>query len=120
MIKKILVGLVALLVVVFGVLFFITNKNESLSSNQLAIEHISLSNDRLMINGTILSSGTSYRHYSYDRMDNKIQITIFGGLVTKKHSNGDFDITIKDDEFQGVDTFYLKHEDDELIRIYPE
>src|SRR5690606_10965362 len=110
--------LALLLVVGLVITLFIRRGDHisSLSINELAINHVSLSDNELAINGSLLSSGKSYRSYNYDISGSQINITINGGIVTKKHPYGDFNLTIKDSDLKKVDTVYLKH-GNELTQI---
>lgn len=119
--KKKTISVLAIFLVVGSVITFLFVRGDhisSLSINELSINNVSLSNNELALSGSLLSSGKSYRSYSYDISGSDIYITINGGIVTKKYPYGDFDFTIKDNNLQKVDIVYLKHKN-KLTQIYP-
>ena len=122
--KKRLVWATAIIlaVILSGMLVFPSvlgmNKSE-LSTAEIAFNQVELTPNALRLSGTLVASALSYRDCEYEQDGSNLYITLQGGLVTKKHPDGDFDISIRNDDFSKVDRVYLKHGEDHVL-IYPQ
>lgn len=122
--KKRLIWTIAILlaVILSGILVFPTvlgmNKSE-LSREAIGFNQVELTPNALHLSGTLTASVLSYRDYEYEQDGSNLYITLQGGIVTKKHQSGDFDISIQNDDFSKVDRVYLKCGEDHVL-IYPQ
>ena len=122
--KKRLIWTIAILlaVILSGILVFPTvlgmNKSE-LSREAIGFNQVELTPNALHLSGTLTASALSYRDYEYEQDGSNLYVTLQGGIVTKKHQSGDFDISIQNDDFSKVDRVYLKCGEDHVL-IYPQ
>lgn len=122
--KKRLIWITAILlaVILSGIVMFPSvlgmNKSE-LSRGEILFRQIELTPNALNLSGTLTASALSYRDCEFEQDGSNLYITLQGGLVTKKHSTGDFDISIHNEEFSQVDRVYLKYGEDHAL-IYPQ
>ena len=122
--KKRLIWTIAILlaVILSGILVFPTvlgmNKSE-LSRGAIGFNQVELTPNALHLSGTLTASALSYRDYEYEQDGSNLYVTLQGGIVTKKHQSGDFDISIQNDDFSKVDRVYLKCGEDHVL-IYPQ
>ena len=70
------------------------------------------------LDGSIISSGRSYRGFSYVIQNNKLLLTIYSGLVVPTRSNGCFSVLIVDGQLSTIQNIYIKH-GEELTQIFP-
>lgn len=94
---------------VFSIFLLILYQVSSVSMSEISIHNMSLSDHTFTARGTFVSSGKSFRSYTYTIDGCALYITIYGGLVTKKYPNGDFSITIEDIGLQNVSEVFLIH-----------
>lgn len=116
--KLMAIILIVIVCVIIAVFVIRSGGNRSISYEEIAIDDISLSENSLELNGSILASAKNYKHYKYVIIDENLYITMYGGLVTKANSNGEFNIVIDDVEMKKVNSIYLKNGETET-KIYP-
>jgi len=103
--KKILTGIV-IAVIMFGVLaiMFTLFRGASTHRSELFFSEIKLqeNDSRVVLVGELISSGKSYRGFSYRVENSTLIITIKSGLVNPVHPHGSFSIEIVDNQISGV------------------
>lgn len=90
-----------------------------LSVDNVAFKKVELTTHVLTLSGSLTSSGMSYRDCEYKQDGSNLYVTLQGGLVNKKHPDGDFDISIRNDDFSKVDRVYLKYGESHTL-IFPQ
>lgn len=109
--RKIIVTgiLIAAMLLVFVFLLKNTMQMQGISISEIIIRDVSLSEQKFTLSGSFVSSGKSFRNYTYTIDGDSLYIVINGGLVTKKYSSGDFSIKIDDVNLKNVSKVFLKH-----------
>lgn len=93
-----------------------TNMNV-VSADELLFRDIRFSDTSFYSNVSFLSSGKTFRRYKYEVDQDKLYITVYGGLANSRFPNGNFEIDIRDD-FEGVNSVYLQ-KGSTTTKIYP-
>lgn len=117
-----ILGIILTVIVVLGVsfvMFFSLNKS-STPISEIAFNEISITQNEgvVIIAGTLMSSGKSYRDFTYSIQDDTLMVTINSGIVSKKHMDGSFYIKIEDVRISNVQEIYL-HDGKDTSLIYP-
>lgn len=109
--RKIIVT--GILIAAMLLLFVFTLKNnrqmQAVPLSEIIIREVSLSEQKFTLSGSFVSSGKSFRNYTYTIDGDSLYIVINGGLVTKKYPFGDFSIKIEDENLKNVSKVFLKH-----------
>lgn len=118
MMKKIFaVVFIVIMLIIFFVIFVITNKCTS-DFSDLSIHDISLYENTFKATAMQLSSGKSIRNYSYTVNNDSLYITIYSGMVTRKHQSGTLYINFTDSQLCDIKTVYLQNGESVKL-IYP-
>lgn len=91
-----------------------SNNMIKVSNAEIAFSNIILTDNKLTATAVLTASGKSFRGYDYTIEKNTLYITVYGGLVNNKYSNGDFTIDIEDN-LQSITTVCLKNNDDVTV-----
>lgn len=114
--KVIAMSIIVVMLICF--LFSLRNSQLSVSMSEIIIRDISLSEQSFTLTGDFISSGKSFRNYTYTVDEHNLYITIKGGLVTKKYPSGHFSIIIEDENLQNATKVFLtRGKDKEPIHI---
>ena len=107
----------AILVLFFLITSFIFR---SIKTNiyELGFNNITLSENSLLLAGSISSSAIAYRRYNYNINDDTLIITIYSGLVLPSRREGSFNIRIKNAKISDVKYIFIKDKA-KLTQIYP-
>lgn len=109
--KKIII--ISIMIVLALLTFVFTLKNnrqmQAVPLSEIIIRDVSLSEQKFTLSGSFVSSGKSFRNYTYTIDGDSLYIVINGGLVTKEYSSGDFSIKIEDVNLKNVSKVFLKH-----------
>ena len=113
-------SLFAIIVIGVGMAIFFALWKSSTSINELAFNEISIvdTEDKLVLNGILLSSGKSYRGYTYRIQNDNLYITINSGIVCRNYQDGHFEITIEDPNISSIQQVYLQDGNDSSL-IFP-
>lgn len=109
--KRFILGILFTVIVIgVGIVMFFTLCKSSTSINELAFNEISIINaeNKLVLNGTLVSSGKSYHDFTYSIQDNTVYITINSGIVHKKYQGGHFEIVIEEPNISSIQQIYLQ------------
>jgi len=92
----------------------------SCPASNLIITEISVDLDEpsITIKGSSLSSGLSYRGFSYKFIDDTLILEIHYGLIFSNYRDGNFDILINDQEVSGVTTIMV-HANGAFTQVFP-
>lgn len=109
--RKIIVRgiLIAAILLVFVFLLKNNKQMQGVSLSEIIIRDVSLSEQKFTLSGSFVSSGKSFRNYTYTIDGDSLYIVINGGLVTKEYPSGDFSIKIEDEKLKNVSKVFLKH-----------
>lgn len=109
--KKIII--ISIMIVLALLTFVFTLKNnrqmQAVPLSEIIIRDASLSEQKFTLSGSFVSSGKSFRNYTYTIDGDSLYIVINGGLVTKEYPSGDFSIKIEDENLKNVSKVFLKH-----------
>lgn len=109
--KKIII--ISIMIVLALLTFVFTLKNnrqmQAVPLSEIIIRDVSLSEQKFTLSGSFVSSGKSFRNYTYTIDGDSLYIVINGGLVTKEYPSGDFSIKIEDENLKNVSKVFLKH-----------
>lgn len=109
--KKIII--ISIMIVLALLTFVFTLKNnrqmQAVPLSEIIIRDVSLSEQKFTLSGSFVSSGKSFRKYTYTIDGDSLYIVINGGLVTKEYPSGDFSIKIEDENLKNVSKVFLKH-----------
>lgn len=101
--------LILAMLLVFVFLLKNNMQMQGVSISEIIIRDVSLSEQKFTLSGSFVSSGKSFRKYTYTIDGDSLYIVISGGLVTKKYPSGDFSIKIEDVNLKNVSKVFLKH-----------
>lgn len=109
--KKIIIISIMILLVLLHLFFLLKNNKQmqGVSISEIIIREVSLSEQKFTLSGSFVSSGKSFRNYTYTIDGDSLYIVISGSFVTKKYPQGDFSIKIEDVNLKNVSKVFLKH-----------
>ena len=120
--QKKTVYIVLAAVLVFGAAISVAamSYRVSCSASNLIFTEISIDKEKpsITIKGSSLSSGLSYRSFSYKLVDDTLILEIYYGLVFSNYRDGSFDIVINDQEVSRVTTI-LVHANGIYTQVFP-
>ena len=85
----------------------ITTPSSDTSPSEIYIGELTVNSNKITISGDFIASGKSFRGYKYYIKDNNIYLKIKGGLITKKYSDGHFNIVINENT-TNINNIYLQ------------
>lgn len=109
--RKIIIISIMIVLVLLAFVFTLKNNRQmqGVSISEIIIRDVSLSEQKFTLSGSFVSSGKSFRNYTYTIDGDSLYIVINGGLVIKKYPLGDFSINIEDENLKNVSKVFLKH-----------
>ena len=115
--------LIIVLVIIgcFIAIFVCLRANSVTDVNELAFNEIEMikSENKVVLKGELVSSGKSYYGYTYCFQDNSLYISIKSGMITRKHTDGSFEIAIENSKISETNKIYVKDRSN-MTLIYPQ
>ncbi|MDR2043012.1 MAG: hypothetical protein LBQ15_01320 [Clostridium sp.] len=120
--KKWIVFGVAVVILFVGVMIVVLHLflPSSTPVTEVAFQEISFlrEDQKVILNGELLSSGKSYRGYRYRMVNDVLIVTIQSELVNPGHPNGAFHIEIMEEQPSNVRNIAIESGND-ITPIYP-
>jgi flagellar basal body-associated protein FliL len=85
----VVIVVVAVICVIMAMFVFQDNNKSSLSDNEIAMNHISLSENTLTIRGDIVASAKSYRNCTYHTIGDNLYVTVKPAVTYKRTTKED-------------------------------
>lgn len=103
-----------ILIVMLWIVFFVYRTGSEASAAELSFTEMKLTDTGFTAKAEFMSSGKSFRKYSYTIEEGVLYLTVYGGLAGGRYSEGSFAVDIQDD-LKNVSAVCLKGCDDTAV-----
>lgn len=112
--KKKFVRMALILIVLSGIVFFAYSRGSKASAAELSFTDMELTDTGFTAKAEFMSSGKSFRKYSYTIEGGVLYLTVYSKLAGGRYSAGSFTIDIQDD-LRDISAVCLKGCDDTAV-----